>query len=117
MMNKIADVGFAKLDLDRGARTGMGETVFAPGKDFDGNDEWWAPECHFYQDAFYLFASYHSAASNKRGTAIFRADNPLGPFALITDGHITPKERDCIDGTLYVDEDGQPWMIYVGEWI
>ena len=91
-------------------------TVFAPDTDFDGISEWWAPECHFYKGAFYLFASYHSAASDKRGTAVFRADNPLGPFEIISDGHITPKERDCIDGTLYVDEDGQPWMVYVGEW-
>ena len=91
-------------------------TVFPPGKDFDGIGDWWAPECHYYKGAFYLFASYHSAASDKRGTAVFRADDPLGPFELISDGHITPKEHDCIDGTLYVDEDGQPWMVYVGEW-
>ena len=91
-------------------------TVFAPDEDFDGIGEWWAPECHYYKGAFYLFASYHSAASDKRGTAIFRADNPLGPFEVISGGHITPKDRDCIDGTLYIDEEGQPWMIYVGEW-
>lgn len=91
-------------------------TVFAPDEDFDGVGEWWAPECHYYKGAFYLFASYHSAASDKRGTAVFRADNPLGPFEIISGGHITPKDRDCIDGTLYVDENGQPWMVYVGEW-
>ena len=26
------------------------------------------------------------------------------------------KDVDCIDGTLYVDEDGQPWMVFVNEW-
>lgn len=82
----------------------------------DAQDNWWAPECHFYNGAFYLFATYRSAATGKRGVGIFRSPDPLGPFELITGGHITPKDLDSIDGTLYVDEDGQPWMIYVGEW-
>ena len=90
--------------------------VYTPQGACDGEDDWWAPECHVYNGRFYLFATYRSAATGKRGVAIFRADDPLGPFEIITDGHVTPKERDAIDGTLYVDESGQPWMIYVGEW-
>ena len=90
--------------------------VFQASEGFDGVGDWWAPECHYYNGSFYLFASYRSAASGKRGTAVFRSDSPLGPFVLLSDGHITPKYRDCIDGTLYVDENGQPWIIYVGEW-
>ena len=90
--------------------------VYAPEGACDGENDWWAPECHYYQGNFYLFATYRSAASGKRGVAIFRSADPLGPFEIITDGHITPKDRDAIDGTLYVDEDGQPWMVYVGEW-
>ena len=82
----------------------------------DAAGDWWAPECHFYKGSFYLFATYRSAQSGKRGVAIFRANSPLGPFEIITGGHITPKNRDCIDGTLWVDESGQPWMVYVGEW-
>ena len=90
--------------------------VYEPEGCCDGEGDWWAPECHYYEGGFYLFATYRSAASGKRGVAIFRAADPLGPFEIITDGHVTPKEKDAIDGTLYVDEDGQPWMIYVGEW-
>lgn len=90
--------------------------VCAPGDSCDGIDDWWAPECHRYNGAFYLFATYRSAASGTRGVAIFRASDPLGPFEIITDGHVTPKDNDAIDGTLYVDETGQPWMVYVGEW-
>ena len=90
--------------------------VYAPQGACDGEGDWWAPECHAYQGNFYLFATYRSAASGKRGVAIFRASDPLGPFEIITDGHVTPKDRDAIDGTLYVDESGQPWMVYVGEW-
>ena len=90
--------------------------VFVPDADFDGVGNWWAPECHYYNGRFYLFATYLSAASGKRGTAVFRSDTPTGPFVLHSDGHITPKYRDCIDGTLYVDEDNQPWIVYVSEW-
>ncbi len=90
--------------------------VFTPPADFDGDGDWWAPECHFYNGSYYLFATYHSSATGKRGVGIFRSESPLGPFENITDGHITPLDRDAIDSTLYVDEDGQPWMVYVGEW-
>lgn len=90
--------------------------VYEPQGACDGEGDWWAPECHEYQGNFYLFASYRSAATGKRGVGIFRASDPLGPFEIITDGHITPKDHDAIDGTLYVDENGQPWMVYVGEW-
>ncbi len=90
--------------------------VYEPQGACDGEGDWWAPECHYYKGNFYLFATYRSAATGKRGVGVFRSSNPLGPFEIITDGHITPKESDSIDGTLYVDEDGQPWMVYVGEW-
>lgn len=93
-------------------------TVFSAAdcEGFDGVKDFWAPECHYYNGSFYLFATYYSSETQHRGTAVFKADNPLGPFTLHSSGHITPKYRDCIDGTLYVDDDGQPWIIYVNEW-
>ncbi len=91
-------------------------TVFAPTPGFDGKGCYWAPECHEYKDKFYLFATYLSEASGKRGVATFIAESPLGPFEPLSDGHLTPKDSDAIDGTLYVDESGQPWMAYVREW-
>lgn len=90
--------------------------VYEPQGGCDGNGDWWAPECHYYNGSFYLFATYRSASTGKHGVGIFRSADPLGPFEIITDGHITPKESDAIDGTLYVDDDSQPWMIYVSEW-
>ena len=46
-----------------------------------------------------------------------RSDSPEGPFCEITGGHVTPAEWDSIDGTLYVDPEGQPWMVFVREWV
>lgn len=90
--------------------------IFTPEDNSDMEADFWAPECHYYNGSFYLFATYRSKASGKRGTAIFKSDSPTGPFELWSDGHITPKEIDCIDGTLYIDKNGQPWMVYVNEW-
>ena len=91
-------------------------SVFTPLEEFDVEGDWWAPECHLYKGRFYLFATYRSRTTGFRGTAVFVADSPLGPFTQLSDGHVTPKTRDCIDGTLFVDEKGQPWIVYVGEW-
>lgn len=78
--------------------------------------QFWAPEVHKYKGQFYLFASYYSSVTAHRGCAIWRSDSPEGPFVEITDGHLTPSDWDCIDGTLYVDERGVPWMFFVHEW-
>lgn len=90
--------------------------VYTPAEGSDEIADFWAPECHYYEGNFYLFATYRSQASGKRGTAVYKSSSPLGPFVMISDGHVTPKEIDCIDGTLYIDGNGQPWMVYVNEW-
>lgn len=76
----------------------------------------WAPEVHKYKGRFYMFATYRSDLTEHHGCTILRADSPEGPFAEITDGTITPRDWDSIDGTLYVDKAGTPWMIFVHEW-
>ena len=93
-------------------------TVFCPSKDFHGtNHLFWAPECHYFNGYFYIFTSVFSSLTNHRSISVYRADNPLGPFEDIAGGYITPKEWDAIDGTLYVDQQGEPWMVFVHEWI
>lgn len=78
--------------------------------------QFWAPEVHEYKGKFYLFASYFSSLTGHRGCAVWRSDSPEGPFVEITDGHLTPSDWDAIDGTLYIDELGDPWMVFVHEW-
>lgn len=77
----------------------------------------WAPEVHQYKDKFYMFTTYFSKRTNHKGCTILRSDAPEGPFAEITDGVITPSDWDSIDATLYVDDKGTPWMIFVHEWV
>ena len=76
----------------------------------------WAPEVHKYNGKFYMIATYYSSVTKHRGCSILMADSPEGPFVEITNGYVTPKDWDAIDGTLYVDEDGQPWLVFVHEW-
>lgn len=82
----------------------------------DADTNFWAPEVHRYLGKYYMFTTYKSKSTGHRGCSIFVSDKPEGPFREITDGHATPPDWDSIDGTFYVDEDGQPWMIFVHEW-
>lgn len=84
---------------------------------FDGfyaDDNFWAPEVHYYNDKFYMLATF-KAKGGERGTAILVSDTPDGSFTLLSDGSITPHEWSALDGTLYI-EDGKPYMVFCHEW-
>lgn len=88
--------------------------VFTRPEGFWADRNFWAPEVHFHQDAYYLFASF-KGPDRHRGTQILTAGHPAGPFHVHSDGPVTPGEWDCLDGTLYV-ENGQPYMVFCHEW-
>jgi beta-xylosidase len=92
------------------------ETAFTAPPDFWADRDFWAPEIHAYQGKWYLFASFKSA-DQRRGTQILVADHPAGPYAPHSDGPVTPRDWECLDGTLFVDGDGQPWMVFCHEWV
>lgn len=81
---------------------------------FWGETQFWAPEVHRYNGKFYLLASF-TADGYHRGTAIFECDTPNGTFKEHSKGAITPKEWECLDGTLYV-ENGTPYIVFCHEW-
>ena len=83
---------------------------------FWADRNYWAPEVYFYQGAFYMFASF-KAEGVKRGTAVLKADSPLGPFRPHSDGCVTPRAWECLDGTLYVSKAGVPYMVFCHEWV
>ncbi|MDF2538548.1 MAG: glycosyl hydrolase family 43 [Herbinix sp.] len=90
--------------------------VFHRDKDFWATNHFWAPEVHCYEGAFYMFATFDSKDRCK-GTAILKADNPLGPFVPHSEQTITPMDWECLDGTLYVSPEGTPYMVFCHEWI
>jgi hypothetical protein len=99
-------------------------------------DGGWAPEVHEYRGRYYLFTTLHNEAkplpipapnqygipaqltNYMRGTIIAVADSPLGPFAPLDATQPTPPNNFMtLDGTFYVDPDGQPWIVYAHEWL
>ncbi|WP_243076640.1 glycoside hydrolase family 43 protein [Microbacterium sp. SS28] len=119
-------------------------TVFAipEGSWANPSESPWAPEVHEYEGRFYLFTTLHDSthalpavsdggtelsARNPegrvyspvaRGTVVGVATSPLGPFELLDPtGPVAPAEFMTLDGTLYIDESGSPWMVYAHEWV
>lgn len=90
--------------------------IFEVTPDFWGTRDAWAPEVHYYNGKFYLFASFTSDTTC-RGTTILISDSPEGPFVPHSDGAVTPKDWECLDGTLYVDDNGTPYMVFCHEWV
>ena len=90
--------------------------AFRPPPGFWADRNFWAPEVHRYGEAWYMFASF-KAAGVCRGTAILRSEAILGPYEPYSDGPVTPRDWECLDGTLYVDDGGAPWMVFCHEWV
>jgi arabinan endo-1,5-alpha-L-arabinosidase len=90
--------------------------AFRPPTDFWADRNFWAPEVHAYRGRYYLFASF-KADGACRGTQILAADSPQGPFLPISEGPATPRDWECLDGTLFVDAHDQPWIVFCHEWV
>ena len=95
--------------------------IFERPADFWSDRDFWAPECHAYTDPasgvtrFYLFASF-KAEGRCRGTQLLCADAPDGRFVTLTDEPVTPRDWECLDGTLWL-ENGRPYMVFCHEWL
>jgi GH43 family beta-xylosidase len=91
----------------------------------------WAPEMHRYKGRYYLFVTltYNRALPGVkpvedakwpglqvRGTHVFHADNPLGPFTPFKSSAHTPADWMALDGTFF-EEKGQPFMVFCHEWV
>lgn len=90
--------------------------IFDGGKgNFWGTYDYWAAEVWKYQDKYYLFGGVKSE-KERRATQIFVSESPLGPFIPVSNLARTPREWECLDGTLWV-EDGVPYMVFCHEWV
>lgn len=90
--------------------------VFRPEPGFWGKENFWAPEVHEYRGAFYMFASF-KAEGHRRATQILRADSPLGPYRVHSPEPVTPLDWECLDGTFFLDKEGDPWIVFSHEWV
>ncbi len=91
------------------------KAVFEAANGFWGEFEFWAPEVHFYDGRYYMFATFN-AKDKHRGTSILVCDTPDGIYEPHSEGAVTPHEWEALDGTLYV-EDGEPYVVFCHEWM
>ncbi len=89
---------------------------FTPRADFWGKSDFWAPDVYEYKGKYYLFITL-SAPGTKRGTSVLVADKAEGPFEPLVNKAVTPPNWMCLDGSLYVDKDSTPWILYCHEWL
>jgi beta-xylosidase len=70
-----------------------------------GNYHYWAPEVYKTGDGFLM---YYSAEEH---ICAARSKSPLGPFTQIEKTPMLPEEK-AIDHTLFIDDDGTPWIFF-----
>ena len=90
-------------------------TVFDPPAEYKDCNAYWAPEVHEYKGKFYLFMTL-KAPRKYRGTHIFVAEKPTGPFVPTSKTAATPAHWECLDGTLFVSDEGRPYIVFCHEW-
>lgn len=74
----------------------------------------WAPEVHLFNGEYYMFASFTQPNGN-RATYILKSDSPTGEFKPHSRGAVTPENWFSIDGTLYADDNGTPYLVFCHE--
>ena len=93
-----------------------------PVKVFDAKDtgfwadrDYWAPECHVWKGKYYLISSFRAKGTYRRCQCLV-SESPKGPF--VPHGQpLTPRGWHCLDGTLYTDGKGNPWLVFCHEWL
>lgn len=83
-------------------------------------NDFWAPDFYEYKGNYYCFVTI-SGDNFKRGTTILKGGaSPIDTYKpLFPKEHpnVTPADWNSLDGSLYIDDMGTPWMIFSHEWI
>lgn len=88
----------------------------------------WAPEVHEYRGKYYLFTTLYNEqkviqadarfGTFARGTIVAVSESPDGPFRMLDEkSAVPPADFMTLDGTLYIDKNNKPWMVYAHEWV
>ncbi len=87
----------------------------------------WAAELHQYKDKYYYFATFtnrdvkiDTVGTNvieRRASHVLVSDKAEGPYIPMNDPTYLPANKPTLDGTLWVDKDGKPYMVYCYEWL
>jgi len=122
---RLGTMVYTSKDLKHWSRP---RVVFALPEGIWANGGAWAPEVHAWNGKWYLFTTFHNEAAllppqgnrkpYRRGTILAVADKVDGPYRVVRGGEpIVSPELMTLDGTLYVDPAGKPWLVYAHEWL
>ena len=78
--------------------------------------DFWAAEQKFKDGKFYLFFSGKTDTA-KRATGVAVATSPEGPYVDLMPIPLTPPDWNCLDGHLFIDDDGHDYFIFSHEWV
>lgn len=84
--------------------------IFHRPENFFSDRAFWAPECIFYEGAFYLITTF-GEENHKKGVFVLKSESPVGPFQLYSE-RLTPEDWICIDGTVFFEEEFSPVLIF-----
>ena len=85
-------------------------------------DHWWAPDTYRYRGRYYTIVTMTSHEQGRINfcTLLEGGRRPTDPYRnVMKKGEpisLTPYGQQCLDGSLYVDAKGQPWLVYSLEW-
>ena len=98
-----------------------------PGSWMGKNPMIWAAELHHYKDKYYYFATFTNRdvkidtvgenVIDRRACHVLVSDRAEGPYVPMNDPTYLPASKPTLDGTLWVDKDGKPYMVYCYEWL
>lgn len=87
----------------------------------------WAAEIHPYKGRYYYFATFTNRAVKidtvkgnvieRRACHVLVSNQPDGPYVPMKDPTYLPADMPTLDGTLWVDKDGKPYLVYCYEWL
>ena len=86
----------------------------------------WASEIYRYNDRYYNISTFtnrnitiDSSGHPRRAVHITSSTIPDGTYTIIQGGDDTylPAEKTTLDGTLFIDNDNKPYLLYCHEWI
>lgn len=83
--------------------------IFRRPAGFFATESYWAPECYYYNERFYLLTTF-GGEGMKKGIYLLVSDRPDGQF-VPCGGRLTPEDWTCIDATLHFEND-HVYMIY-----
>ena len=85
-------------------------------------DHWWAPDTYLYRGRYYTIVTLTCQTKGRINfcTLLQGGRKPQDDYHnVLRKGvpiSLTPYGQQCLDGSLYIDPKGRPWLVYSLEW-